>query len=188
MVHVLAAHRAEASDDGSRWTQRFDGPAAGMRASDGFGEVDLRIVVALRNVAHEAALADGLVNRRPDTSSEPAQSASGGTMGIAHGRTSAAAGALRYAPLVAERSIGTHGRALKPRLVVELTCLHMKADSHEACVANGVGGRTSAVATAKVAHGAVVRQDEDVAAIAVAVLVAVVIMIPIVILRHGSRG
>ena len=72
VVHVLAAHGAKASDDTPSGTLALGKPSARTRAHDGLSHLGSGIVVTLRDVAHQAAFADGFIN---GSASPPAKAA-----------------------------------------------------------------------------------------------------------------
>jgi hypothetical protein len=200
VVHVFTAHGAETGGDAAGGALSFAGVSSRLRAHDRLGQFDPGIVIALRDLPHEGAFAGGFVDGGAGASAQADQRATVGTTRIKHRAPAGAAGSGGHSPLVAERSIRTHGSAVEPRGVIELAGLHVEADGDEARIAERVGRRPSAGAAAEIARDAFVRQDEDGAVlvmiavegtIAVTVMIAVLavmIAVLIVILRRGERN
>jgi len=182
VVHVLPAHGPEASDDAARGTLSLGGSPARAGTHDGLSEFSSGVVVTLSDVAHRAALADGFINGSASAATQSAQRETIRATRIRNWTAAWAAGSASHPALITQRSIGSHGSAIKPRLVVVLAGLHVKAHSHKSWFAQRIGSRPSTVAAAKVARDTFVREDEN-RAVVITVAIPIVIAIAALILR-----
>jgi hypothetical protein len=189
VVHVLAAHGAEAGDDTASGTLTLGKPSARPRTHDGLSHLGSGIVVTLRDVAHQAAFADGLINGSASPPAKAAQRETVGTTCIGDWPPAWAAGSTGHSAFVSERSVGTHGSAVEPRLVIELAGLHVKPNRNKTRITECIRGRSSAGTAAEVPRRALVRQNEN-RSVEAAVAATIVIAIPIavLILRVSQRS
>ena len=139
MIHILAAIRMEPGNDRAcraldlRWT------STGTRPRDVLGQLGLRVVEALRDVAHGTARAGGDINGGAGATPQASKGTSGGAVGIVNRSAATAAGSSRQATFLAKRAIGAHGRALDPSLVIVFAGLYVEANSDKAGVADCIG-------------------------------------------------
>lgn len=188
MIHILTAIGMEAGDDRSGGAFDLRRSSTGARTSDILRHVGRRVVEALCYVTHEAAFAGGHIDGSAGPSSETTEGATWRADAIVDGSAAPAARSCCEATFLAERSVGAHGGAFEPCLVVVFASLHVESDGNKAGIAKCVGRGSAAAASAKVKWCALTAENQNDTTIAAVIAVTIVIpvAISILILRGGQ--
>jgi hypothetical protein len=154
-----------------------------IRTQDGFRPFRSNVFSSPGNLAERAANADGLIDGASGASAKAAQHHAARADGVVHGTPPGTARALRHPDFISQIAIPANVDAIEPRRVEELAGLHMESDGDRILLANSIGRRPAAVATAEVEGHALARYPNR-----TPVPVSIAITILVGVLRRGKRG